>query len=445
MAGEKLNSIDDYERFLYATIEAWSPEQRAAFAAAMAERWLHVYEAFSTEEQWGDPANLRRILEAVWNHLRGRSLSPSDVARYMAQVQDSTPHMDDFDDEAALAACVMLSEALQCCRTADNVAPAMQALISGFEAVVPDWEMELEEQPRLWQQIRVRRELEKQLKLAEQIGAITHFDDATTQALRKKLRSKEYIGEATPAPKPARGPATITNQWAFERYRAIVELDLETDKNDRWEQEHAPGSYMWALMLFSAWAGRYGRRLDIISGIYGQLADATAQQALMEWQRALDGTETAVPDWGTALHQMISMALQNPHNGLDVTAFDQPHSYGPSLRRLWIKGQQAGQPTLEAWQHILIWARHRPTAWELEDQRKKQGLAHTTPGLGALLARELTWIATGDPEYPWATEVDRGRWQIRLNDFPDDFMYSLVIDGKGSGDFHDWPETWRRG
>jgi uncharacterized protein YjaG (DUF416 family) len=446
MAGEKLNSIDDYERFLFAIIEAWSPERRVALVAGMAERWLPVYEAFSTREQWGDPANLRRSLEAVWNHLRGRSLSPSDLARYVAQVEESTPHMDDFDDEAALAACVILSEALRCCGTADNVAPAMQAVISGFEAVAPDWEMDPEEQPRLWRQIRVRGEFKKQLKLIEQIEAVTHFDDATIQALRKKLTSKEYIGEVAPAAKATKGPVTITNQMAFEQYRSMMELDLKTNINNWWEkEEYAPGSYMWALMLFAAWMGRYTRRRDTINGGYGQLADVTAQQALVARQRVLDGAETAVPDWGSELHQIIDMALQNAHNNFDVTAFDQPHGYGPSMRRLWIEGQQLDHPDLEAWQHILAWAHHRPTAWEVEDQRKKQGLAHITPGLGALLARELSWDTTGDPEYPWATQVDGERWQIRLNDFPDDFMYSLVIDDRGAGDFHDWPETWRRG
>ena len=65
MAGEKLNSIGDFERFVEAKIEPWSSEQRLALAAAMAERWLPFYEAFSEREQWGDPANLRRLREAL--------------------------------------------------------------------------------------------------------------------------------------------------------------------------------------------------------------------------------------------------------------------------------------------------------------------------------------------------------------------------------------------
>jgi hypothetical protein len=57
----------------------------------------------------------------------------------------------------------------------------------------------------------------------------------------------------------------------------------------------------------------------------------------------------------------------------------------------------------------------------------------------------VTWVAADDLDYPWAAEVDGDRWQAHLNDFPDDFMYSLVIGGADVGSFHDWPETWRRG
>jgi hypothetical protein len=49
-----------------------------------------------------------------------------------------------------------------------------------------------------------------------------------------------------------------------------------------------------------------------------------------------------------------------------------------------------------------------------------------------------------DAAYPWDAEVDGARWRIRLNGFPDEIMYTLIVDGKEARAFHDWPERWRR-
>ena len=54
MPDVKLNSIDEYESYLALTLKGWSPQQRLAFAAGMAERWLPAYLAFSEAEEWGD-------------------------------------------------------------------------------------------------------------------------------------------------------------------------------------------------------------------------------------------------------------------------------------------------------------------------------------------------------------------------------------------------------
>lgn len=443
MAEQKLNSIDDYEQFLAAKIAEWSPKQRLAMAAAMAERWLPVYEAFSAAEEWGDPTALRHCLDTVWKHLQGNPLSSSETARYITQVEDSTPHMDDFDDVAALAACVMLSSALECCRQNNNAGPAMQAVISGFEAVAPDWDMDPEEQPKLWRKISIRQEFKKQQKMIAEIEAITQFDSATVQAFRKKLKGKEYSADVAPASTETKGPITITNQRAFEQYRNMVQVDIKTSDR-KWEQEYAPQSYLWAVMVLAAWMGRYKRRYDTIKGNYGQLADTIAQQALAMRQRTIDSAESALPNWGEELQNTIDMALKNTLNGFDVSSFDQPHGYGPSLRRLWLEGQRTIQPPADAWRHVLAWARHHPTAWAAEDQRKKRGAAYTNPALGKWMARELTWRTTNHPEFPWAADADGDQLQVRLNDFPDDFMYSLLINETIIGDFHDWPENWQR-
>jgi hypothetical protein len=71
-------------------------------------------------------------------------------------------------------------------------------------------------------------------------------------------------------------------------------------------------------------------------------------------------------------------------------------------------------------------------------------VAFATPELAELLTRQLTWQATDDPDHPWTTDVDGQRWEVRINDFPDELMYGLIIAGECVGDFHDWPETWSR-
>jgi hypothetical protein len=197
-------------------------------------------------------------------------------------------------------------------------------------------------------------------------------------------------------------------------------------------------------MIVGVWGGRYSRRRQTINGEYGRLADAAAQKALVARQRALDAVEQEIPDWNPDARMMIEMCLGNPHVGHDVKSPWEPHGYGPSLRRLWLEAKRSGRSDDEAWQAIVAWARHRPAAWSAEDQRRKKGQVHATPALGAHLSRDLTWTKTNDVEHPWTTEADGGAWQVRLNDFPDDFMYTLMVDGQEIGGFHDWPETWRR-
>src|SRR2546427_11944120 len=75
MANQDLKSLDEYEIFLTEKMTSWSPQQRVALAAAIAERWLPAYESFSAEEDWGGPASLRRSLDAVWNHVQGPVLA----------------------------------------------------------------------------------------------------------------------------------------------------------------------------------------------------------------------------------------------------------------------------------------------------------------------------------------------------------------------------------
>lgn len=434
-----MKTIDHYEAFLSETIESWSSSQRVAFAAAMAERWLPLYEAFSAEEDWGDPDNLRRSLDGVWNHAGGKLLGTRDVDRHLKQLQEITPHMDDFDAYEALAACCVLNEALNCCKKEDNAGATVMAALSGFEAAVPDWAFDPKEQPKLWKKIAARKELRKQLKLVEEIGSMTQFDGPELKKFRRRLTKSDLVGEASTPAEETSKPAGITNQDAFEQYRRMVESDLKT----RDKTLDIPG-VGYALLRIAAWMGRYSRRKQTIDGSYGKLADVGAHAALVARQRARDAAVKELPTWDSESAEMIEMCLANNVAQCDVRSPLDPHGYGLSMRRLWVQAKRLGKSHVGAWENIVAWAIHRPTAWEAEDRRKKKGQAYTNPALGERLGRELAWVSTGDVDYPWSAEADGQAWRIRLNDFPDEIMYTLIIGEAEIGSFNDWPETWKR-
>jgi len=58
--------------------------------------------------------------------------------------------------------------------------------------------------------------------------------------------------------------------------------------------------------------------------------------------------------------------------------------------------------------------------------------------------RPLTWQRTDLAEFPFTVPVAGGTWLIRINDFPVEPLYTLMIDGQEIADFDDWPRCWGR-
>lgn len=440
MPNEEFNSLDDYEGFILALIEPWSPARRIALAAAMAERWLPAYETFSISESWGDPTILRQSLDAVWNTLGGRASSAADWSHLSSQVHNVTPHMDDFDANEALCVCVMVQDAINCCTTEDNQSPVLMAVLSGLEAVQPGLLIDDRAPSRLWKRAAIRQEINKQLRLIEQINTLVDLEDAP-HSLRSFLADPEIVGELRPRQKPKSSSAGLTNQKAFEQYRQMVQADIKSAATGLDPRKNPDFSTM---LYLSAWLGRYHRRKETVSGGYGALADRTAANLLVARNRARDLAEKDIPAWEPSVRWTIDLCYQNTLNGLDAGTPEEPHGYGPSLRRLWVEAKRRGLSDQEAWESIEAWARHQPEAWGTKGKGGKRGSTFNSTALGEQLARPLIWSATGYLDVPWVTEVDGESWQVRLNDFPDEFMYSLLISGKVAGDFHDWPKTWKR-
>jgi hypothetical protein len=54
----------------------------------------------------------------------------------------------------------------------------------------------------------------------------------------------------------------------------------------------------------------------------------------------------------------------------------------------------------------------------------------------------ITWEETRDPEYPYSAKVNQNNYLIRLNDFPDESLYTLIVNNEEIEDLEDWPELW---
>ncbi|WP_432825293.1 hypothetical protein [Dactylosporangium sp. CA-092794] len=64
--------------------------------------------------------------------------------------------------------------------------------------------------------------------------------------------------------------------------------------------------------------------------------------------------------------------------------------------------------------------------------------------LTALTDRPIAWEHSGDGEFPYHAEIDGRTLTVRVNDFPAEPLYTLIVDGAELADLDDWPSTWRR-
>jgi len=60
------------------------------------------------------------------------------------------------------------------------------------------------------------------------------------------------------------------------------------------------------------------------------------------------------------------------------------------------------------------------------------------------LAEKIDWKRTLDPRHPFAAKLEGEKCVIRLNDFPDEHLYTLIVDGKEIFAFDDWSAKWNR-
>jgi len=68
----------------------------------------------------------------------------------------------------------------------------------------------------------------------------------------------------------------------------------------------------------------------------------------------------------------------------------------------------------------------------------------TAPRLETYLQSAMQWHPTSNVDRPWSAKVGTDRWELQVNDFPAEQMYTLWINGERVGNFDDWPKKWKR-
>ena len=58
--------------------------------------------------------------------------------------------------------------------------------------------------------------------------------------------------------------------------------------------------------------------------------------------------------------------------------------------------------------------------------------------------KDVPWIKSGDVYHPYEATVEGVKWVLRLGDFPEEPLFTLLIDDNEIGTFDDWPESWVR-
>lgn len=59
-----------------------------------------------------------------------------------------------------------------------------------------------------------------------------------------------------------------------------------------------------------------------------------------------------------------------------------------------------------------------------------------------LVMLNLIWNKTENSEFPYETKYNSDNYKIRINDFPEEEMYTLIKNAIEIANFDNWPELW---
>jgi hypothetical protein len=244
----------------------------------------------------------------------------------------------------------------------------------------------------------------------------------------------------------------VSNKLQYDYYRRAVESTLAKPERFQRLSVNEPAGQM---QIVQGWTHRYLIRFAAIesNSTYPTcVADRPAADILTARHVEEDEHFPPTPDWSENLLFFLNFTLttqgaKQEWNG-QPPLLETIHGYGPSLRQLWGKAKANGGGDEAAWGAIRDWILYRPPSWERDDLRKKSRKPEYEGKLSQRLDTTVGWTSAGDLNFPWSAQIpaENGEehWRVRINDFPDEYMYSLLVGEEVIGDFHDWPVAWTR-
>jgi hypothetical protein len=69
---------------------------------------------------------------------------------------------------------------------------------------------------------------------------------------------------------------------------------------------------------------------------------------------------------------------------------------------------------------------------------------HEKVDIDKVMALELVWTMTNNPELPYFCEFNNHELEVRINDYPAEPFYTLLKDNKVLCSFDSWPPLWKK-
>jgi uncharacterized protein YjaG (DUF416 family) len=190
-------SFDD--RRALETLDKLQPHQQLAAGAACCERMLPDYATFMAEACWGNLAQLRTALDAVWEAcLRGAS-TEIDLERSLAHCEKSAPDAEDFSSlyvssaqDAVFSVCALLDFLRD--REPERIVSVLRSSTDSVDLIVQEQEEMDPRDPKREQRILehplMQQELIRQRRDLSEAGSLVSGDEDGLLAFRQRAATE---------------------------------------------------------------------------------------------------------------------------------------------------------------------------------------------------------------------------------------------------------------